>query len=87
MLNPKCALKVFVSYLFLHLADMLLSSEEKSKNPPMFLCFKVGKPMRKSFAVGMTSSPARSFGAPEAQPEYWFAVPLERWDDDTTQSS
>ncbi|XP_013863006.1 nuclear receptor coactivator 7 isoform X2 [Austrofundulus limnaeus] len=58
--------------------DMLLSSEEKSKNPPMFLCFKVGKPMRKSFAVGMTSSPARSFGSPETQSEYWFAVPLER---------
>ncbi|XP_017278834.1 nuclear receptor coactivator 7 isoform X2 [Kryptolebias marmoratus] len=58
--------------------DMLLSSEEKSKNPPMFLCFKVGKPMKKSFAVGMTSSPARSFGGLETQPEYWFAVPLER---------
>ncbi|XP_041831997.1 nuclear receptor coactivator 7 isoform X2 [Melanotaenia boesemani] len=58
--------------------DMLLSSEEKSKNPPMFLCFKVGKPMRKSFVTGMTSSPARSFASQEKQPEYWFAVPLER---------
>uniref|UniRef100_A0AAX7U204 Nuclear receptor coactivator 7 n=1 Tax=Astatotilapia calliptera TaxID=8154 RepID=A0AAX7U204_ASTCA len=61
--------------------DMLFSSEEKSKNPPMFLCFKVGKPMRKSFATCMTSSPAHSFGGREKQPEYWFAVPQERVDD------
>ncbi|XP_034017817.1 nuclear receptor coactivator 7 isoform X2 [Thalassophryne amazonica] len=60
--------------------DMLYSSEEKSKNPPMFLCFKVGKPMRKSFAIGMTSSPTHSFGGREVQPEYWFAVPQERVD-------
>uniref|UniRef100_A0A673C245 Nuclear receptor coactivator 7 n=1 Tax=Sphaeramia orbicularis TaxID=375764 RepID=A0A673C245_9TELE len=60
--------------------DMLFSSEEKSKNPPMFLCFKVGKPMRKSFATGMTSSPAHSFGSWGKQPEYWFAVPQERVD-------
>ncbi|XP_077566615.1 nuclear receptor coactivator 7b isoform X1 [Stigmatopora nigra] len=61
--------------------DMLLSSEERSKNPPMFLCFKVGKPMRKSFASGMTtSSPAHSFGRLGKQPEYWFAVPQERVD-------
>ncbi|XP_029352778.1 nuclear receptor coactivator 7 isoform X2 [Echeneis naucrates] len=60
--------------------DMLFSSEEKSKNPPMFLCFKVGKPMRKSFATGMTSSPAHSFGGRGKQPEYWFAVPRERVD-------
>uniref|UniRef100_A0A669DFI6 Nuclear receptor coactivator 7 n=1 Tax=Oreochromis niloticus TaxID=8128 RepID=A0A669DFI6_ORENI len=61
--------------------DMLFSSEEKSKNPPMFLCFKVGKPMRKSFATCMTSSPAHSLGGREKQPEYWFAVPQERVDD------
>ncbi|XP_059212537.1 nuclear receptor coactivator 7 isoform X2 [Centropristis striata] len=60
--------------------DMLFSSEEKSKSPPMFLCFKVGKPMRKSFATGMTSSPAHSFGGRGKQPEYWFAVPQERVD-------
>lgn len=60
--------------------DMLFSSEEKSKIPPMFLCFKVGKPMRKSFATGMTSSPAHSFGGRGKQPEYWFAVPQERVD-------
>ncbi|XP_040925491.1 nuclear receptor coactivator 7 isoform X2 [Betta splendens] len=60
--------------------DMLFSSEEKSKKPPMFLCFKVGKPMRKSFATGMTSSPAHSFGGRQKQPEYWFAVPQERVD-------
>ncbi|XP_054474510.1 nuclear receptor coactivator 7 isoform X2 [Anoplopoma fimbria] len=60
--------------------DMLFSSEEKSKIPPMFLCFKVGKPMRKSFAIGMTSSPAHSFGGRGKQPEYWFAVPQERVD-------
>jgi hypothetical protein len=56
-------------------ADMLLSTEEKSKTPPMFLCFKVGKPMRKSFIIGRTSSPAHTRGK---QPEYWFAVPQER---------
>ncbi|XP_056150364.1 nuclear receptor coactivator 7 [Lampris incognitus] len=60
--------------------DMLLSSEEKSKNPPMFLCFKVGKPMRKSFAAGRTSSPVHSYGGRGKQPEYWFAVPQERVD-------
>ncbi|XP_075940705.1 nuclear receptor coactivator 7 [Anarhichas minor] len=60
--------------------DMLYSSEEKSKKPPMFLCFKVGKPMRKSFATGRTLSPAHSFGGRGKQPEYWFAVPQERVD-------
>ncbi|XP_068433321.1 nuclear receptor coactivator 7 isoform X1 [Clinocottus analis] len=60
--------------------DMLFSSEEKSKIPPMFLCFKVGKPMRKSFATGRTTSPAHSFGGRGKQPEYWFAVPQERVD-------
>ncbi|KAM9778182.1 nuclear receptor coactivator 7 isoform 2-T2 [Syngnathus typhle] len=60
--------------------DMLLSSEEKSKSPPMFLCFKVGTPMRKSFATGTTSSPAHSFGSSAKKPEYWFAVPQERVD-------
>ncbi|KAG7242940.1 hypothetical protein INR49_017631 [Caranx melampygus] len=34
---------------------------------------EVGKPMRKSFATGMTSSPAHSFGGRGKQPEYWFA--------------
>ena len=57
---------------------MLLSSEEKSKKPPMFLCFKLGKPMRKSFAVAMNSSPAHTYGGRGKQPEYWFAVPQER---------
>ncbi|XP_016114490.1 nuclear receptor coactivator 7-like [Sinocyclocheilus grahami] len=60
--------------------DMLLSKEEKSKSPPMFLCFKVGKPMRKSFAAGRTSSPAHSYVGRGRQPEYWFAVPQERVD-------
>lgn len=60
--------------------DMLLSSEDKSKNPPMFLCFKVGKPMRKSFASGLTSSPTHTLGGWGRQPEYWFAVPQERVD-------
>uniref|UniRef100_A0A673MK84 Nuclear receptor coactivator 7-like n=1 Tax=Sinocyclocheilus rhinocerous TaxID=307959 RepID=A0A673MK84_9TELE len=59
--------------------DMLLSNEEKSKAPPMFLCFKVGKPMRKSFATGRTSSPAHSYIGRGRQPEYWFAVPQERY--------
>ncbi|XP_038824341.1 nuclear receptor coactivator 7-like isoform X2 [Salvelinus namaycush] len=57
--------------------NMLLSTEEKSKTPPMFLCFKVGKPMRKSFIIGRTSSPAHTRGK---QTEYWFAVPQERVD-------
>lgn len=45
----------------------------------MFLCFKVGKPMRKSFATGRTSSPAHSYIGRGRQPEYWFAVPQERY--------
>ncbi|XP_067274407.1 nuclear receptor coactivator 7 isoform X2 [Pseudorasbora parva] len=60
--------------------DMLLFNEEKSKAPPMFLCFKVGKPMRKSFVTGRTSSPAHSLIGRGRQPEYWFAVPQERVD-------
>ncbi|CAG09157.1 unnamed protein product, partial [Tetraodon nigroviridis] len=60
--------------------NMLYSSEEKSKNPPMFLCFKVGKPMRKSFTSGLTSSPIHCFRGRGKQPEYWFAVPQERVD-------
>ncbi|XP_052391668.1 nuclear receptor coactivator 7 isoform X2 [Carassius gibelio] len=60
--------------------DMLLSNEEKSKAPPMFLCFKMRKPMRKSFATGWTSSPAHSYIGRGRQPEYWFAVPQERVD-------
>uniref|UniRef100_A0A8C5I694 Nuclear receptor coactivator 7-like n=1 Tax=Gouania willdenowi TaxID=441366 RepID=A0A8C5I694_GOUWI len=70
-----------IRYTGLHGFYMLFSSEEKSKNPPMFLCFKVGKPMRKSFVIGMTSSPAPSFGNQGKQPEYWFAVPQERVND------
>ncbi|KAJ8009212.1 hypothetical protein DPEC_G00086550 [Dallia pectoralis] len=57
--------------------NMLISMDERSKTPPMFLCFKVGKPMRKSFVIGRTSSPASTRGK---QPEYWFAVPQERVD-------
>nr|XP_055041722.1 nuclear receptor coactivator 7 isoform X1 [Misgurnus anguillicaudatus] len=60
--------------------DMLLCHEEKSKTPPMFLCFKVGKPMRKSFTIGLTSSPTHNFVGRGRQPEYWFAVPQERVD-------
>uniref|UniRef100_A0AAY4B0R3 Nuclear receptor coactivator 7 n=1 Tax=Denticeps clupeoides TaxID=299321 RepID=A0AAY4B0R3_9TELE len=60
--------------------SMLLSSEEKSKTPPMFLCFKVGRPMRKSFITARTSSPVHSFGGRVKQLEYWFAVPQERVD-------
>ncbi|XP_066558091.1 nuclear receptor coactivator 7 isoform X3 [Amia ocellicauda] len=59
--------------------DMLVSKEEKSKNPPMFLCFKVGKPMRKTFA-SQSTSPAHQYGRRGKQPEYWFAVPQERVD-------
>ncbi|MCI4395815.1 hypothetical protein PGIGA_G00196370 [Pangasianodon gigas] len=59
---------------------MLLCAEERSKKPPMFLCFKVGKPMKKSFATGQTSSPTHFFGSREKHPEYWFAVPQERVD-------
>ncbi|TSL47599.1 Nuclear receptor coactivator 7 [Bagarius yarrelli] len=60
--------------------DILLSAEEKSKKPPMFLCFKVGKPMKKSFSTGRTSSPTHFFGSRGKHPEYWFAVPQERVD-------
>nr|DBA26636.1 TPA: hypothetical protein GDO54_010875 [Pyxicephalus adspersus] len=59
--------------------DMLPSKEEKSKNPPMFLCIKVGKPMRKSFAT-QTTTMVQQYGRKRKQPEYWFAVPQERVD-------
>ncbi|KAM8810223.1 nuclear receptor coactivator 7 [Eudromia elegans] len=59
--------------------DMLPSKEEKSKTPPMFLCIKVGKPMRKSFASQSTSL-SQQYSKKIKQPEYWFAVPRERVD-------
>ncbi|CAI9558991.1 unnamed protein product [Staurois parvus] len=59
--------------------DMLPSKEEKSKNPPMFLCIKVGKPMRKSFAT-QTTTMVQQYDRKRKQPEYWFAVPQERVD-------
>ncbi|XP_045150284.1 nuclear receptor coactivator 7 isoform X2 [Echinops telfairi] len=59
--------------------DILPSKEEKSKTPPMFLCIKVGKPMRKSFATH-TAALAQQYGRRRKQPEYWFAVPRERVD-------
>ncbi|XP_051020560.1 nuclear receptor coactivator 7 isoform X1 [Acomys russatus] len=57
--------------------DILPSKEEKSKTPPMFLCIKVGKPMRKSFA-SHTAAMVQQYGKRRKQPEYWFAVPRER---------
>ncbi|XP_007528398.1 nuclear receptor coactivator 7 isoform X3 [Erinaceus europaeus] len=59
--------------------DMLPSKEEKSKTPPMFLCIKVGKPMRKSFAAH-SAAMVQQYGKRRKQPEYWFAVPRERVD-------
>ncbi|XP_032195513.1 nuclear receptor coactivator 7 isoform X1 [Mustela erminea] len=59
--------------------DMLPSKEEKSKTPPMFLCIKVGKPMRKSFAT-QSAAMVQQYGKRRKQPEYWFAVPRERVD-------
>ncbi|KAM4865990.1 nuclear receptor coactivator 7 isoform 2-T6 [Thomomys bottae] len=59
--------------------DILPSKEEKSKTPPMFLCIKVGKPMRKSFATHATTR-AQQYSKRRKQPEYWFAVPRERVD-------
>ncbi|XP_061315972.1 nuclear receptor coactivator 7 isoform X4 [Pezoporus flaviventris] len=59
--------------------DMLPSKEEKSKTPPMFLCIKVGKPMRKSFASQSTAM-SQQYSKKIKQPEYWFAVPRERVD-------
>lgn len=59
--------------------DILPSKEEKSKTPPMFLCIKVGKPMRKSFA-SHTAAMVQQYGKRRKQPEYWFAVPRERVD-------
>eukprot|EP00069_Balaena_mysticetus_P021938 bmy_13850T0 len=56
--------------------DILPSKEEKSKTPPMFLCIKVGKPMRKSFATH-TAAMVQQYGKRRKQPEYWFAVPRE----------
>ncbi|XP_033090367.1 nuclear receptor coactivator 7 isoform X4 [Trachypithecus francoisi] len=59
--------------------DILPSKAEKSKTPPMFLCIKVGKPMRKSFATH-TAAMVQQYGKRRKQPEYWFAVPRERVD-------
>ncbi|XP_055455305.1 nuclear receptor coactivator 7 isoform X1 [Psammomys obesus] len=59
--------------------DILPSKEEKSKTPPMFLCIKVGKPMRKSFA-SHTTAMVQQYSKRRKQPEYWFAVPRERVD-------
>ncbi|XP_075718440.1 nuclear receptor coactivator 7 isoform X3 [Rhinoderma darwinii] len=59
--------------------DMMPSKEEKSKIPPMFLCIKVGKPMRKSFAT-QTTAMVHQYARKRKQPEYWFAVPHERVD-------
>ncbi|KAM4692976.1 nuclear receptor coactivator 7 [Discoglossus pictus] len=59
--------------------DMMPSKEEKSKIPPMFLCIKVGKPMRKSFATHSTAM-VQQYARKRKQPEYWFAVPQERVD-------
>lgn len=59
--------------------DILPSKEEKSKTPPMFLCIKVGKPMRKSFATH-SAAMVQQYGRRRKQPEYWFAVPRERVD-------
>nr|XP_060609281.1 nuclear receptor coactivator 7 isoform X8 [Anolis sagrei ordinatus] len=59
--------------------DMLPSKEEKSKAPPMFLCIKVGKPMRKSFS-SQSSTMTQQYSKKRKQPEYWFAVPRERVD-------
>ncbi|XP_060609275.2 nuclear receptor coactivator 7 isoform X2 [Anolis sagrei] len=59
--------------------NMLPSKEEKSKAPPMFLCIKVGKPMRKSFS-SQSSTMAQQYSKKRKQPEYWFAVPRERVD-------
>ncbi|KAJ7401866.1 nuclear receptor coactivator 7 [Pitangus sulphuratus] len=56
--------------------DMLPSKEEKSKTPPMFLCIKVGKPMRKSF-VSQNTTVSQQYSKKIKQPEYWFAVPRE----------
>ncbi|XP_048387199.1 nuclear receptor coactivator 7-like isoform X5 [Stegostoma tigrinum] len=61
------------------LENMLPSKEEKSKKPPMFLCIKVGKPMRKSFVSYNLTTMHQSVKRGK-QPEYWFAVPQERVD-------
>lgn len=62
---------------FVSCSDMLPSKEEKSKTPPMFLCIKVGKPMRKSF-VSQSTTMSQQYSKKIKQPEYWFAVPRER---------
>ncbi|XP_058028321.1 nuclear receptor coactivator 7 isoform X2 [Ahaetulla prasina] len=59
--------------------DMLPSKEEKSKTPPMFLCIKVGTPMRKTF-ISQSAVMDQQYHKRRKQPEYWFAVPRERVD-------
>uniref|UniRef100_H3AK51 Nuclear receptor coactivator 7 n=1 Tax=Latimeria chalumnae TaxID=7897 RepID=H3AK51_LATCH len=61
------------------LLDMLPSKEERSKKPPMFLCIKVGKPMKKTFA-SQSSVMMQQYAKKGKKPEYWFAVPQERVD-------
>ncbi|XP_053316237.1 nuclear receptor coactivator 7-like [Spea bombifrons] len=72
-------LKGTVMAIFMALALLFACSEEKSKTPPMFLCIKVGKPMRKSFATQSTAM-VQQYAQKRKQPEYWFAVPQERVD-------
>ncbi|EHB16444.1 Nuclear receptor coactivator 7 [Heterocephalus glaber] len=59
--------------------DILPSKEEKSKTPPIFLCIRVGKPMRKSFATHMAAM-VQQYGRRRKQLEYWFTVPRKRVD-------
>ncbi|XP_043539875.1 nuclear receptor coactivator 7-like isoform X6 [Chiloscyllium plagiosum] len=72
-------LQAFFNKLKGPIEDMLPSKEEKSKKPPMFLCIKVGKPMRKSF-VSYNLTTMHQYVKKGKQPEYWFAVPQERVD-------
>ncbi|XP_070533092.1 LOW QUALITY PROTEIN: oxidation resistance protein 1-like [Ptychodera flava] len=45
--------------------------------PPLYLCLKVGKPMKKTFS---SSSAIESYSNKTKKPEYWFAVPRDRAD-------
>ncbi|XP_077989724.1 oxidation resistance protein 1-like isoform X2 [Glandiceps talaboti] len=55
----------------------LLLRPKPMDEPPLYLCLKVGKPMKKTFS---TSGAIESYSNKTKKPEYWFAVPRDRAD-------
>ncbi|XP_077867655.1 nuclear receptor coactivator 7-like [Saccoglossus kowalevskii] len=55
----------------------LLLRPKRMNEPPLYLCLKVGQPMKKTFTE---SSAIESYSIKTKKPEYWFAVPKDRAD-------